>query len=101
MLSKQKVAAVLLDWLRDKLADTSGSQSLKDDADGVAVYVDEATVVDGSLVVSLAVVSDPGGRQKSYDFTLRTGPRSLPVSPGVSQRSEPTPSDLAELDNTA
>ena len=94
MLSKPKTAKALIDWIRDQLVDTGGTRSLKDDADGVAIYVCEVRADGASLFVDVAVVGE--GKQKNYEFILRTG-RKVPVIPRVN----PTPAQLAELDETA
>ena len=97
-----------MSWLRDQLEEASSRGfSLKDDADGDAVYIESARQ-SGSLVFVTVRATVGHDESESTEFCLKLSRQqdldydSFPdPGPKISERRGPTPEDLQEFDETA
>lgn len=72
MFSKQKLKTCLREWLKIQLAvPMDRGMSLKDDADGVSVYVDSVEEpIEGTILLGLSIVKGDHPPQRE-ELTLR------------------------------
>jgi hypothetical protein len=99
MLSKRKTAMAIASWVRIQLQDTfsRGHQSIKDDADGVSVFIDRVRQSGGTTIsVDVSVVE--GDETNSFEYCLSIGDK--PALDEPLKQPMPTPAELAEIDDT-
>ena len=106
MFGKQKLKTYLREWLKQSLTvPMERGMSLKDDADGTALYVDSVEEpIEGTILIGLSIVK--GDHIRREELTIRIlRPRKIwrmpvdPEKPKVAPGSVPLAADLRVIDD--
>lgn len=84
MLSKRKIKAYLLEWLRAGLSvPMERGMSLKDDTDGTSLYVDSVTVEGHVLKLALTVLEGDEPLEQQVVYLLLQSQATYALGPSL------------------